>query len=189
MRHTLPIAALLPLMLAACASSPNMPVKAIDQSGTLKVHPGLLGQPVPPELQPLDAPAASVAEGAPGMTGEAQSTGVLKDNERSVYFDLDSTDIRPTAATVLKVHADRLAKNANARVRVEGNADERGPADYNRKLGLKRAEAVRQFLVSNGAAEKQVKAVSRGESNPKLRGHDEESWAENRRADIVYEKE
>lgn len=189
MRHALPIAALLPLLLAACASSPNVPVRAVDQSGTLKVHPGLLGKPVPPELRSEDIPAPAAAEGAPGTAGETQAGGTPKDNERSVYFDLNSAEVRPVSAAVLQAHADRLAKNASARIRVEGNADERGPADFNRRLGMKRAEAVRQFLISGGASEKQVKAISRGESNPKFKGHDEESWAENRRADIVYEKE
>ncbi|MGE5490910.1 MAG: OmpA family protein [Actinomycetota bacterium] len=190
MRHTLPVAALLPLMLAACASSPNVPVRAVDQSGTLKVHPGLLGQPVPPELRSQEIPAPAATEGAPGTAGETQATtATLKDNERSVYFDLNSADVRPASAAVLQAHASRLANNANARIRVEGNADERGPADFNRRLGMKRAEAVRQFLIAGGASEKQVKAISRGESNPKFKGHDEESWAENRRADIIYEKE
>lgn len=59
MRIIFPIAALSALLLSACASSPEVQGKAVAQSGTLKVHPGLLGLPVPPELQNQDAPAAS----------------------------------------------------------------------------------------------------------------------------------
>ncbi|HJW23395.1 MAG TPA: hypothetical protein VJ576_00740 [Rhodocyclaceae bacterium] len=73
MRHSFPIAALLSLLLAACASAPNAPTKAVDQSGALKVHPGLLGQPVPPELQPADAPnpeAPAAREGTAGKPDE-----------------------------------------------------------------------------------------------------------------------
>lgn len=109
--------------------------------------------------------------------------------KRSVYFDLDSAALKAEFNPVLQAHAHYLAAHPEARVRVEGNADERGSLDHNKRLGLKRADAVRQSLVEQGAGEKQVKVTSYGESRPKLKGHDEESWAENRRADVVYEKE
>ncbi len=74
-------------------------------------------------------------------------------------------------------------------MRIEGNADERGSAGFNNILALKRASNVRQAIIGHGAAEKQVVVKSLGEAKPKLKGHDEESWAENRRADVVYERE
>ena len=89
----------------------------------------------------------------------------------------------------MKAHARYLASNPKARVRIEGNADERGPVGYNSLLGLKRADNVRQSIIGYGAPEKQVLVKSLGESKPKLKGHDEESWAENRRADVVYERD
>jgi peptidoglycan-associated lipoprotein len=193
MRHSFPTAALLSLLLAACASAPGTLPRAVDQSGSLKVHPGLLGQPVPPELQHQDAPAMPAASA--GTEGLADKVGDLKVDQaglqiqRSVYFDLNSAELKAEFHSVLQVHAGHLAKNPQARIRIEGNADERGPADYNRKLGLKRAESARKFLLSQGVNDKQVKATSLGASNPKRRGHDEESWAENRRADLVYERE
>jgi peptidoglycan-associated lipoprotein len=193
MRHSFPIAALLSLLLAACASAPSAPPRAVDQSGSLKVHPGLLGQPVPRELQHQDAPAAPAAsagaEGPAGKAGELKVDDAGLQAQRSVYFDLNSTELKAEFQPVLQAHAGYLAKNPKARIRIEGNADERGPADYNRKLGLKRAESARKFLLSQGVNDKQVKATSLGASNPKRRGHDEESWAENRRADLVYERE
>lgn len=197
MRHTLPTAALLCLLLTACASKPNAPIKAVDQSGALKVHPGLLGQPVPPELQPIEpaapkavpAPAApAVQEGPRGKAGEQKPVEAKPQADNSIYFDINSAELKSESGAGLQAHADRLLQNPDARVRIEGNADERGPADHNRKLGLKRAEAVKQFLLGRGVAAKQVKAVSLGAANPKRKGHDEESWAENRRADIVYDK-
>ncbi|MBL8442229.1 MAG: OmpA family protein, partial [Betaproteobacteria bacterium] len=181
------------LLLAACASTPE-PTRPIAQSGNLKVHPGLLGQPVPPELQTADASAvARVA--ADGADVKVQSgTGMKVDlaglqTQRSIYFDYDKADIRAEFEPVLQAHGNHLKSHPAARVRVEGNADERGGSDHNKRLGLKRADAVRQSLVAGGAQEQQVRVVSYGESRPKLKGHDEESWAENRRADIVYEKE
>ena len=109
--------------------------------------------------------------------------------QRSVYFDLNSADIKGDYDPALRAHARYLADHPNARVRIEGNADERGSAEYNRRLGLKRAENVRASLVAQGAGDKQVRIKSLGEARPKVVGHDEASWSENRRADVVYEVE
>ena len=106
-----------------------------------------------------------------------------------VYFDYDSSSVKAEFNPALQAHARYLAANPKSRVRIEGNADERGPAGYNNVLGLKRADHVRQSIVEFGASEKQVVVKSLGERKPKLNGHDEESWAENRRADIIYERE
>lgn len=193
MRHSLPLALLLSGVLAACASS-NQPVsKVISQQGNLKVHPGLLGMPVPSELQQQDG-GMQVAGGAGGPGRGVGGAGMKMDEvglrtQRSVYFDYNSAGLRAEFNPMLQAHGRYLANNPKARVRVEGNADERGPDEYNSRLGMKRAEAVKQALVAQGAPEKQVLLKTLGESRPKLKGHDEESWAENRRADIVYERE
>ena len=185
MRASLPLSFLLVALLSACASQKDIPPsKHISQTGALRVHPGLLGQPVPPELQEpsvATAPAAATSEGKMQMDEAGLRT------QRSVYFDFDSATIKAEFEAMLRAHADYLAKNRQVRIRVEGNADERGGAEYNSRLGMRRAEAVRQAIVGQGAGEKQVTIKTLGELRPKLRGHNEESWAENRRADIVYE--
>lgn len=190
MRATLPATLLLSTLLAACASTRDIPPsKHISQSGALKVHPGLLGQPVPAELQaeavPLGKPAGAAAPAEPAI--KMDEAGLR--TQRSVYFDLNKTDLKADYDPALRAHARYLAANPKARVRIDGNADERGSADYNRRLGLKRAESVRAALLGHGAPEKQIAIKTLGESHPKLTGHNEESWAENRRADVVYEKE
>lgn len=188
MRPTLPLAILLASLLSACATTQEGPPnKHISQSGSLKVHPGLLGQPVPPELQeqPLLAAGSAQDRNSEGM--HMDQTGLR--TQRSVYFDLNSTDIKADYDPALRAHARYLAEHPAARVRVEGNADERGSVEHNRRLGLKRAETVRNALLGQGASGKQVSVKTLGESHPKLSGHDEASWAENRRADVVYEKE
>lgn len=191
MRFSLPVspllAALLSAVLAACASAPDAPAKDVPQSGTLKVHPGLLGQPVPPELQPPQE--AAPAGDKPAAPDKLKLDDAGLRTQRSVYFDLDSAELKAEFTAMLQAHARYLAQRPNARVRLEGNADERGSPDHNKKLGLKRAEAVKASLLGHGLGAQQVKIVSLGETKPKLRGHDEESWAENRRTDIVYEKE
>lgn len=191
MRASLPATLLLSTLLAACASKGNIPPsKHISQSGPLKVHPGLLGQPVPPELQ---AEAASTTASAATTAGTAESAIKLDPvglrTQRSIYFDLNSADIKADHDPALRAHARYLAEHPNARVRIEGNADERGSAEHNRRLGLKRAENVRAVMVGNGAAGTQISIKTLGEARPKLAGHDEASWAENRRADVVYERE
>ena len=189
MRATLPATILLSVLLTACASSRDPSLnKHIAQSGPLKVHPGLLGQPVPAELQ------EPVLAGAPGNNGTAADPMIKMDlaglrTQRSLYFDFNSATVRIEFDPMLQAHARYLAANPAAKVRIEGNADERGTQEYNARLGFKRAENVRQALLDHGAPQKQVTLKSLGENKPKLKGHDEESWAENRRADVVYEKE
>ena len=191
MRASLPISLLLATLLAACSTKGDIPPsKHISQSGSLKVHPGLLGQPVPPELRVDPAPAAAVpAAAAATEAAPIKMEPVGLRTQRSVYFDLDSADLKADYAPALRAHARYLAEHPAARVRVEGNADERGSVEHNRRLGLKRAETVRNALLGQGASGKQVSVKTLGESHPKLSGHDEASWAENRRADVVYEKE
>lgn len=190
MRATLPATLLLSAMLAACSTKSTIPPSThISQSGPLRVHPGLMGQPVPAELR-QDDPALKTASSAPVVADSPiKIDPVGLRTQRSVYFDLNSADIKADYDPALRAHARYLAEHPKARVRIDGNADERGSADYNRKLGLKRAENVRSTLVAHGAGEKQVNIKTLGEARPKLTGHDESSWAENRRADVVYEIE
>jgi peptidoglycan-associated lipoprotein len=189
MRANLIAIVLVPALLAGCATSADkLGRRNVDQSGALKIHPGLLGQPVPPELQ-QDMRAAPRKNAAAPADAPMQldSTGLRM--QRSVYFDFNSSDVKADFDPALKSHARYLATNPKSRVRIEGNADERGSAGYNNILALKRAENVRQVIIGYGATDKQVVVKSLGESKPKLKGRDEESWAENRRSDVVYERE
>ncbi len=70
---------------------------------------------------------------------------------------------------------------------IQGNTDERGSREYNLALGQKRAEAVRRAMSALGVPDKQMEAVSFGEERPRATGADEASYAENRRADLVYQ--
>lgn len=192
MRASLLATLLLTSLLAACSTQGTIaPSKHIAQSGPLKVHPGLLGQPVPPELQGEARPAAiaTTAAATPAVEAPIKIDPVGLRTQRSVYFDLNSADLKADYDPALRAHARYLAEHPKARVRIEGNADERGSAEYNRRLGMKRADTVRKTMVGHGAPEKQVSIKSLGEAQPKLKGHDEESWAENRRSDVVYERE
>jgi peptidoglycan-associated lipoprotein len=106
--------------------------------------------------------------------------------QRSVYFDLDASLVKPEYRTLVEAHARYLRAHRGTKVRIEGNTDERGTREYNLALGNQRADAVRKLLLLLGAVEQQAESVSFGKEKPRAAGHDEEAWSVNRRADIVY---
>jgi len=108
---------------------------------------------------------------------------------RVVYFDFDKYDIRYDSEAVLSAHAAYLSANPGARVRVEGHADERGTREYNMALGERRAKAAAAYLASKGASSSQIEVISYGEERPAALGHEESSWAQNRRAELQYTSE
>jgi peptidoglycan-associated lipoprotein len=86
-------------------------------------------------------------------------------------------------------HARYLQQNPAAKMRVEGNADDRGSREYNLALGQRRADAVKQMLQLSGAQAAQVESVSFGEEKPRCTEAAESCWSQNRRGDIVYQGE
>jgi len=105
---------------------------------------------------------------------------------RTIYFDFDSSEVKSDYNGLITAHARYLAANPSTRVRLEGNTDERGSREYNIGLGERRAQAVRRALTLQGVTDAQITTVSYGEERPAVTGHTEEAWARNRRVDIVY---
>lgn len=140
-------------------------------------------------VAPTPAPAEPQREIRPVETGSVDPLndpkGVLAN--RSIYFDYDSFVVREDGQPIVTNHAAYLAKNPNRKILIQGNTDERGGTEYNLALGQKRAEAVRRAMGTLGVSDNQIEAVSLGEEKPKAMGSDESAWAENRRADIVYQ--
>ncbi len=110
-------------------------------------------------------------------------------SKRSIYFDFDQYVVKPAYRAIVEAHAKYLVSHPEASIRIEGNADDRGSREYNLSLGQKRAVAVKQAANALGVSNKQIETISYGEEKPKATGEDEVSWAENRRADIVYSGE
>jgi len=108
--------------------------------------------------------------------------------KRSIYFDFDSYAVRDDYQPLLQQHAQYLKSHPERHVLIQGNTDERGTSEYNLALGQKRAEAVRRAMSLLGVADTQMEAVSLGKEKPQATGHDEASWAQNRRADLVYQQ-
>lgn len=120
-------------------------------------------------------------------TGAATTTETTSQETLSnvVYFDFDQYALTAESRAVLLAHADKL-KGASVAVRLEGHADERGSREYNMALGEKRANAVRDFLVTQGVNGSSLEVVSFGEEQPAATGSDEASWAQNRRVEVKY---
>lgn len=155
----------------------------------------------PVALPAAGASAASSAaspanSGAPGTMASSTASGValpphldprsLISSERSVYFDFDDFSVRSEYTALIERHGRYLQSKAALSIKVEGNEDERGSAEYNLALGQRRAEAVLKALKIYGAKDAQMEALSWGEERPKSVGHDEAAWAQNRRADLAY---
>lgn len=106
---------------------------------------------------------------------------------KDIYFDFDRSDMRPDARTVLENDARWFKANPRARVKIEGQCDERGTTEYNLALGQRRAEATRRFLVALGIAETRLSTISYGEERPVCSEHNEDCWWKNRRSHFLAE--
>lgn len=106
--------------------------------------------------------------------------------KRSIYFDFDSYTVKSDYQPLLQAHARYLRSHPDRHVLIQGNTDERGTTEYNLALGERRSEAVLHDLETLGVPDSQLEAVSLGKEKPLAMGHDEASWAQNRRADLVY---
>lgn len=128
------------------------------------------------------------AETEPSATDSSSTTAPVEPQEvltNVVYFDFDQYALTAESRAVLLAHADKL-KGASTSVRLEGHADERGSREYNMALGEKRANAVRDFLVTQGVGGASLEVVSFGEEQPAATSHDESSWSQNRRVEVKY---
>ena len=137
---------------------------------------------------PVEQPAVTDTQPA-GDTGRYKVGDLDSDSclrQRVVYFDLDRTEIKPEFSAQISCHAEYLRQFPNARVTLEGHADERGTREYNLGLGERRGNAVQSAVSAAGASMGQLNVVSYGEERPVDRGHDESAWAKNRRVEIVY---
>ena len=154
------------LSVTACASRPK---------------PGPAPEPAPPPaVAPTPEPTPAPAPSATVTPGTIQDF-VVNVGER-VFFDLDSYSVRADAAPLLDAQAAWLVRYPNVQVRIEGNADERGTREYNLALGSRRANSVREHLVSRGVAPSRISTVSFGKERPIDPGTTEDAFQQNRNA-------
>ncbi|MCB1777590.1 MAG: peptidoglycan-associated lipoprotein Pal [Candidatus Competibacteraceae bacterium] len=112
--------------------------------------------------------------------------GSMVSADRIVYFDFDSANIRSDSQTIIESNANYLRGNPRIITQLEGHTDERGSREYNIALGERRANAVRQVMTAMGVSPQQIRVLSYGEERPAAGGFDEQSYALNRRVEIVY---
>ncbi len=129
-----------------------------------------------PAIRESPSPSAAV----PGGPLLAQQT-----EPRDVFFDYDSSAVRPDGRDALLSNARWLLANPGVAVTIEGHADERGTSEYNLALGERRAKAARDVLVAAGVAPERISIISYGKERPFVIGHDESAWRWNRRAHFV----
>ena len=106
---------------------------------------------------------------------------------KEVYFDFDRYDLRPDARETLKTNAAWLKANPAAQVQIEGHCDERGTNEYNMALGYKRAQSVKDYVVTLGIATDRLTTISYGEELPVCREQNEDCWQKNRRAKFAIQ--
>ena len=122
-----------------------------------------------------------VAKKEPGIEGQIFESKLLKD----IHFDFDEYDIRPGDAEILKENAALLKKFSNVKIQIEGHCDERGTIEYNLALGERRANNTKQYLISLGISPDRISTISYGKERPLDPGHNEETWAKNRRVHLI----
>ncbi|NNF48953.1 MAG: OmpA family protein, partial [Woeseiaceae bacterium] len=150
--------AVLSFLLAGCPGNPQVP----DPEPTDTTYGGDTG---------ADTSGMDGSDPYGGETfGEDPSAGELA---TVIYFEFDSSEVRPEDQDIVRRHAMQLVGNPGYRVRLEGHADERGSREYNIGLGERRSQAVRRMLMVQGVSANQISTVSFGEERPVAFGSSE----------------
>ncbi len=140
---------------------------------------------------PLDQPGSGAG------AGDGSATGTVMDpfnpqsplaQQRSVYFEYDSYVVPEQYRNVVEMHSSYLTANSQQKVRIEGHADARGGSEYNLALGQRRSDAVARMMTLMGVRADQLETISFGKERPKAPGNTEADYAENRRADVNYQR-
>lgn len=134
---------------------------------------------------PVASETSEEKEAVEISAGLPQDTSGLTLDERTIYFELDSDQISGKGMKLVGHFADYLMENPTTKLRLEGNADERGTTEYNVALGERRANAVERALRSKGVSSAQLDVISYGESRPAVQGNSEAAWSQNRRVELV----
>ena len=132
------------------------------------------------------------AMGPNNMMGSAAAPGSQQDfvvnvGDR-VFFDTDSTDLSQQARATLDKQAQWLGHYERYALTIEGHADERGTREYNIALGARRAQTVRDYLISRGVPAQRMRTISYGKERPVAVCDDISCWSQNRRAVTVLDQ-
>lgn len=162
------IAASSMLLLASCSKKPS----ADNQSGSGSDSSQTYG----------------VNSNGYGANGGFKVNSLKAPSNQTYYFALNSSDVRSSDLKALTIQSNYIAAHANARVRLEGNTDNRGSREYNIGLGWRRDQSVARLMEQQGVKASQIQMVSYGKENPAVAGNNDHAWALNRRVDFIYKQ-
>lgn len=158
------VAALLSVMMVACQQTKEAPAAAA------------------PAAQPPAANSNAARPNAGPSAEELRRQAALA--KKVFYFEFDKADLSQEDRDALVYHAADLKSKPNAKIRLEGHADERGTREYNIALGERRAKAVSSYLQVNGVSASQMETISYGEERPADPGKTEAAYSKNRRVEM-----
>jgi peptidoglycan-associated lipoprotein len=169
----------------ACGMLLLFAILAVSLAGCgcfIQAQKGEAPPPKPPEAQRVMPPEekAAVPVPAPVPPPPAAAPAAAVPGLANIYFDFDKYNIRAGDAEILKKNVDWFKSNANTKLRIEGNCDERGTVEYNLALGQKRADSAKNYLVGLGVDAKMLDTISYGKERPVCTEHNEACWARNR---------
>jgi peptidoglycan-associated lipoprotein len=171
------------LLLGACATAPGDE----PRPGEVQARPPgeTTSEGRSQAVKPTPVPGVGLASGTTDAAGAPNDTANAP-SKRTIYFDYDRFEIKDEYRPIVQAHAKYLRANIQARMLVQGHADERGSREYNIGLGQRRADSVKNMLTLLGGQEKQIESVSLGEEKPVCTDHAESCWSQNRRVQIRY---
>jgi peptidoglycan-associated lipoprotein len=143
---------------------------------------GKKAEPIP---DPAPTPAPAPPPPPPPVVTPDPPKIVMQGDLSDVFYGFDSAKLEADARNKLTANGGKLLEATDSRITIEGHCDERGTVEYNLALGEQRARTAMDFLVNYGVEANRINIVSYGENKPFAMGHDEASWAKNRRAHFV----
>jgi peptidoglycan-associated lipoprotein len=174
------------LVVAGCQTTPEEPQPSAAQVEERK--PAAKPSADARTVQPPKVAAVDLTAGKPDPAAALKDPNSIL-SKRQIFFDYDKFDVKDQYRPIIEAHAKYLRENPNAKMLIQGNADERGSREYNIALGQKRSDNVRKMLVLLGARDAQLESVSLGEEKPACSESNEQCWAKNRRGDMLYSGE
>lgn len=172
------------LLLVSCVAPPEPGEQATDPSATAEspaqgnIAEGTLS---PGTGQPGEVKTVGTDSLTAHQQGKPPEEGALAD----IFFDFDRSELGESARDVLQRNSDWIKQNPGVSIEIEGHADNRGTNEYNLALGARRAQAVKDYLVTLGNAPDRLTTISYGEELPVCGANSEECWGKNRRAHFV----
>jgi peptidoglycan-associated lipoprotein len=168
--------------LGGCSSTDKPAKSEVSSAAPVSPPPAESKKPVTP------APADSSKSSSLDALQRGESTATPASSPlKEVYFDFDSYSLRADARETLKANLQWLKANPAGQVQIEGHCDERGTTEYNLALGSRRAESVKDYLVTLGTPADRLSTISYGEELLVCKDQTEECWQKNRRVRFVVQ--